>query len=47
MTVERIERETLIEAAPERVWQLVTEPGWWVASSPSGTTGSARSVVRS
>lgn len=37
MTVDRIERETLIEAAPERVWQLVTEPGWWVASSPSGT----------
>jgi uncharacterized protein YndB with AHSA1/START domain len=37
VTVDRIERETLIEAAPERVWQLVTEPGWWVASSPSGT----------
>ncbi|GAA3663659.1 uncharacterized protein YndB with AHSA1/START domain [Lentzea atacamensis] len=37
MTVDRIERETLIEAAPERVWQLVTEPGWWVASAPSGT----------
>ena len=37
MTVDRIERETLIEATPERVWQLVTEPGWWVASQPSGT----------
>jgi uncharacterized protein YndB with AHSA1/START domain len=37
VTVDRIERETLIEASPERVWQLVTEPGWWVASSPSGT----------
>jgi uncharacterized protein YndB with AHSA1/START domain len=37
VTVDRIERETLIEAAPERVWQLVTEPGWWVASTPSGT----------
>ena len=36
MTVDRIERETLIEATPERVWQLVTEPGWWVASTPSG-----------
>ena len=32
LTVDRIERETLIEAAPERVWQLLTEPGWWVAS---------------
>ncbi|KJK42850.1 polyketide cyclase [Lentzea aerocolonigenes] len=37
MTVDRIERETVIEASPERVWQLVTEPGWWVASTPSGT----------
>ncbi|MFS8096632.1 SRPBCC domain-containing protein [Lentzea alba] len=37
MTVDRIERETLIEAPLERVWQLVTEPGWWVASEPSGT----------
>lgn len=36
MTVDRIERETLIEAPLERVWQLVTEPGWWVASAPSG-----------
>ncbi|MGW6934191.1 SRPBCC domain-containing protein [Lentzea sp. NPDC054927] len=36
MTVDRIERETVIEAPLERVWQLVTEPGWWVASAPSG-----------
>ncbi|MDX8030074.1 SRPBCC domain-containing protein [Lentzea sp. BCCO 10_0856] len=36
MTVDRIERETVIEAPLERVWQLVTEPGWWVASTPSG-----------
>ncbi|MFI6094572.1 SRPBCC domain-containing protein [Lentzea sp. NPDC051213] len=37
MTVDRIERETLIEAPLERVWRLVTEPGFWVASEPSGT----------
>ncbi|NGY64490.1 polyketide cyclase [Lentzea sp. NEAU-D13] len=36
MTVDRIERETVIEAPLERVWRLVTEPGWWVASEPSG-----------
>ncbi|MGW6442169.1 SRPBCC domain-containing protein [Lentzea sp. NPDC055074] len=37
MSVDRIERETLIEAPLARVWQLVTEPGFWVASQPSGT----------
>ncbi len=37
MSVDRIERETLIEAPLERVWQLVTEPGFWVASQPSGS----------
>lgn len=37
MSVDRIERETLIEASLDRVWQLVTEPGFWVASAPSGT----------
>ena len=36
VSVDRIERETLIEAPLERVWQLVTEPGFWVASQPSG-----------
>ncbi|WP_329792688.1 SRPBCC domain-containing protein [Lentzea sp. DG1S-22] len=36
MSVDRIERETLIEAPLERVWRLVTEPGFWVASEPSG-----------
>jgi uncharacterized protein YndB with AHSA1/START domain len=34
--VDQIERETLIEAPLDRVWQLVTEPGFWVASRPSG-----------
>jgi uncharacterized protein YndB with AHSA1/START domain len=45
VTVDRIERETLIEASPERVWQLVTEPGWWVASSPSGTAVEGETTV--
>ncbi|MFD8979686.1 SRPBCC domain-containing protein [Streptomyces sp. NPDC059564] len=31
MVQDRIERETLIEAPLERVWSLVTEPGFWVA----------------
>lgn len=29
MTDDRIEREILIAAAPERVWALVAEPGFW------------------
>lgn len=29
MTGDRIEREVLIAAAPERVWPLVAEPGFW------------------
>jgi uncharacterized protein YndB with AHSA1/START domain len=29
MTSDRIEREIVIEAAPERVWPLVAEPGFW------------------
>jgi uncharacterized protein YndB with AHSA1/START domain len=37
VSVDRIERETVIEAPLARVWQLVTEPGFWVASQPSGT----------
>lgn len=35
--MDRIEREVLIEASQDRVWELVTVPGWWVASEPSGT----------
>ena len=27
---DRIEREILIDAPIERVWQLVSEPGWWI-----------------
>jgi uncharacterized protein YndB with AHSA1/START domain len=29
---DRIERSVLIEASLDRVWDLVTEPGWWVPS---------------
>lgn len=35
MSADRIERETLIEASQERVWSLVTEPGFWVADPAS------------
>jgi uncharacterized protein YndB with AHSA1/START domain len=40
MTEDRIERETLIAAPLERVWSLVTQPGFWVADEASlpGTT---------
>lgn len=31
MTEDRIEREILIEAAPERVWPVVAEPGFWAS----------------
>lgn len=27
---DRIEREVLIDAPVERVWRLVSEPGWWI-----------------
>ncbi|MDT0306752.1 SRPBCC domain-containing protein [Streptomyces sp. DSM 44917] len=30
MTDDRIEREIVIAAAPEKVWPLVAEPGFWV-----------------
>ena len=26
----RIERSIVIAATPERVWQIVSEPGWWI-----------------
>lgn len=29
-STDRIERETAIAAPPARVWELVTEPGWWI-----------------
>ncbi|MFD9699739.1 SRPBCC domain-containing protein [Lentzea sp. NPDC059081] len=45
MSVDRIERETLIEAPLERVWRLVTEPGFWVGSEPSGTAVEGETTV--
>ncbi len=35
MTEDRIEREILIAAAPERVWPLVAEPGFWATDDES------------
>jgi uncharacterized protein YndB with AHSA1/START domain len=28
--IDRIEREIAIDAPIDRVWQLVSEPGWWI-----------------
>ncbi len=42
MTEDRIERETLIAASLERVWSLVTEPGFWAADEGSLTGVEAR-----
>lgn len=35
MSEDRIERDTLIAAPLERVWSLVSEPGFWVADKAS------------
>ncbi|MCA2228747.1 SRPBCC domain-containing protein [Nonomuraea aurantiaca] len=35
MSEDRIERDTLIEAPLERVWSLVSVPGFWVADEAS------------
>src|SRR5690349_12376253 len=29
-TLDRIEREILIAASLARVWELVSQPGWWI-----------------
>jgi uncharacterized protein YndB with AHSA1/START domain len=42
MSADRIERETLISASLERVWSLVTEPGFWVADEAGQTGAVAR-----
>jgi uncharacterized protein YndB with AHSA1/START domain len=41
MSEDRIERETLIAASLERVWSLVTDPGFWVSDEP-GPPGAAK-----
>ena len=30
MTSDRIERSITIAATPQRVWPIVSEPGWWI-----------------
>ncbi|WP_319458526.1 SRPBCC domain-containing protein [Micromonospora sp. RTP1Z1] len=35
---DRIERSVLIKAPLDRVWDLVTEPGWWVPSQAPALT---------
>ena len=41
-----IERSIAIAAPIERVWELVTEPGWWVPSdSPAGADRTPGVVV--
>jgi uncharacterized protein YndB with AHSA1/START domain len=35
MTGDRIEREIMIAAPPERVWPLVAEPGFWATDDES------------
>lgn len=42
MSPDRIERETLIAAPPERVWPLVAEPGFWAADEATRTGVVAR-----
>jgi uncharacterized protein YndB with AHSA1/START domain len=46
MADNRIEREILIAAAPERVWPLVAEPGFWATDSEAirGTTAAEGST---
>jgi uncharacterized protein YndB with AHSA1/START domain len=40
-----IERSIAISAPLERVWDLVTEPGWWVPSEFDGTASRAPGTV--
>jgi uncharacterized protein YndB with AHSA1/START domain len=42
-TPDRIEREILIRAPVERVWELVAEPGWWIGDADGDRTGQVRS----
>ncbi len=38
MIPDRIEREIVIDAPPERVWSLMTEPEFWVAKGDTQVT---------
>lgn len=42
MSVDRIERDTLIAAPLERVWPLVAEPGFWAADEANLSGAVAR-----
>jgi uncharacterized protein YndB with AHSA1/START domain len=42
MSVDRIERDTLIAAPLERVWSLVAEPGFWAADEANLSGAMAR-----
>ena len=33
---DRVETDVLVDATVERVWALVSEPGWWVNDGPLG-----------
>ncbi|GAB3401904.1 SRPBCC family protein [Flindersiella endophytica] len=37
MNMDRIERDTLIAASVDRVWSLVTQPGFWAADEASAS----------
>jgi uncharacterized protein YndB with AHSA1/START domain len=41
MSTDVIEREIVIAAAPERVWPLVAEPGFWARDDEGTPAGSA------
>jgi uncharacterized protein YndB with AHSA1/START domain len=43
---DRIERRTTIRATQDKVWQLVTRPGWWLpGSNAAPARGPGRAVV--
>lgn len=39
---DRIERDTLIHAPIERLWDLVAEAGWWISTGDGDRTGQVR-----
>ena len=45
MDADRIEREVVIAAAPERVWALVTQPGFWVSELDTPVLEEGMTVV--
>jgi uncharacterized protein YndB with AHSA1/START domain len=41
-TPDRIEREIHIRAPVARVWELVSEPGWWISDADGDRSGQTR-----